>query len=152
MWKKPFFLASVVKEAVIYQQLDTPQSCCQREVAMADNSTIEAKICEPGGGGLWLPLGGDAEAIPLYLVALLYCFLGVAIIADVFMSAIEKVTSVKKQVMSKDGGGKKVTVKVWNDTVANLTLMALGSSAPEILWAVPAPQQAVVFTKSRVGG
>lgn len=24
-------------------------------------------------------------------------------------------------------------VRVWNDTVANLTLMALGSSAPEIL-------------------
>eukprot|EP00434_Breviolum_minutum_P007671 symbB.v1.2.006764.t1/scaffold369.1/size218568/2 len=31
---------------------------------------------------------------------------------------------------------KKVTVKVWNDTVANLTLMALGSSAPEILLSV----------------
>ena len=27
-------------------------------------------------------------------------------------------------------------VKVWNPTVANLTLMALGSSAPEILLAV----------------
>merc|ERR1719324_579174 len=29
-----------------------------------------------------------------------------------------------------------ITVKVWNDTVANLTLMALGSSAPEILLSV----------------
>ena len=27
--------------------------------------------------------------------------------------------------------------EVWNDTVANLTLMALGSSAPEILLSVP---------------
>ena len=49
---------------------------------------------------MWLPLGGDAEAawpselkIFLYLLGLFYCFLGVAIIADVFMSAIEKVTS-----------------------------------------------------------
>jgi len=106
------------------------------------NVTIEPKICEPGGSGLWLPLGGDAEAewpqglkICLYLLGLIYCFLGVAIIADVFMSAIEKVTSVKKQVMDKDLQ-KKVTVKVWNDTVANLTLMALGSSAPEILLSV----------------
>ena len=29
--------------------------------------------------------------------------------------------------------GKIKTVNVWNPTVANLTLMALGSSAPEIL-------------------
>ena len=29
-----------------------------------------------------------------------------------------------------------VTIQVWNETVANLTLMALGSSAPEILIAV----------------
>merc|ERR1719426_635321 len=31
---------------------------------------------------------------------------------------------------------RMMTVKVWNDTVANLTLMALGSSAPEILLSV----------------
>lgn len=106
------------------------------------NVTDEPKICEKGGSGLWLPLGGDAEAewpselkIVLYLLGLIYCFLGVAIIADVFMSAIEKVTSVKKQVMDKETQ-KKVTVKVWNDTVANLTLMALGSSAPEILLSI----------------
>lgn len=106
------------------------------------NVTDEPKICEKGGSGLWLPLGGDAEAewpselkIVLYLLGLIYCFLGVAIIADVFMSAIEKVTSVKKQVMDKETQ-KKVTVKVWNETVANLTLMALGSSAPEILLSI----------------
>lgn len=29
-----------------------------------------------------------------------------------------------------------VEIRVWNDTVANLTLMALGSSAPEILLAI----------------
>ena len=34
----------------------------------------------------------------LYLVALLYCFLGVAIIADIFMGAIEKITSKTKKV------------------------------------------------------
>merc|ERR1719469_1691875 len=46
------------------------------------------------------------------------------------MSAIEKITSTKKTVMV-DGHNR--TEEVWNSTVANLTLMALGSSAPEIL-------------------
>lgn len=106
---------------------------------MASNAT-DPLICEVGGSGLLLPLGGDGEQqwdrgmrTILYLVGLLWCFVGVSIIADVFMAAIETVTSKKKQVQV---GDKKVTVKVWNDTVANLTLMALGSSAPEILLSV----------------
>ena len=32
-----------------------------------------------------------------------------------------------------NGGQRHFTVNVWNPTIANLTLMALGSSAPEIL-------------------
>lgn len=31
---------------------------------------------------------------------------------------------------------EEVEVRIWNDTVANLTLMALGSSAPEILLSI----------------
>ena len=34
---------------------------------------------------------------------------------------------------NKDGEKKTVKVAVWNPTIANLSLMALGSSAPEIL-------------------
>jgi solute carrier family 8 (sodium/calcium exchanger) len=55
------------------------------------------------------------------------------------MESIEMITSQEKEVTVKDKTtGKKevVIVKVWNDTVANLTLMALGSSAPEILLSV----------------
>ncbi|EGB06591.1 hypothetical protein AURANDRAFT_28918, partial [Aureococcus anophagefferens] len=63
----------------------------------------------------------------LYLLGLLWFFLGVSIIADVFMAAIETITSKEKKVPGTD---------VWNATVANLTLMALGSSAPEILLSV----------------
>merc|ERR1719253_1110347 len=48
------------------------------------------------------------------------------------MNGIEKITSSKKRIVDKETG-KKMTVYVWNATVANLTLMALGSSAPEIL-------------------
>lgn len=61
-------------------------------------------------------------------------FLGVSIVADMFMNSIEEITSRSKQVTKKDG--RVITYKVWNPTVANLTLLALGSSAPEILLSV----------------
>ncbi|XP_018013270.1 sodium/calcium exchanger 3 isoform X2 [Hyalella azteca] len=72
----------------------------------------------------------------LYFIGLLYCFLGVSIIADIFMGAIEKITSKTKKVYLTQSGKDDpdvIEVRVWSDTVANLTLMALGSSAPEIL-------------------
>uniref|UniRef100_A0A672FBF0 Solute carrier family 8 member 1b n=1 Tax=Salarias fasciatus TaxID=181472 RepID=A0A672FBF0_SALFA len=63
---------------------------------------------------VWEPVNpsfGDKVArATVYFVALVYMFLGVSIIADRFMASIE--------------------------TVSNLTLMALGSSAPEILLSV----------------
>lgn len=52
------------------------------------------------------------------------------------LRSIEVITSSKRVVMQQDPYTKdfvKVKVPVWNPTVANLTLMALGSSAPEIL-------------------
>jgi len=66
-------------------------------------------------------------------------FYGVAIGADLFMEAIETITSQEVTTyVTIPGGGRRrpLTVKVWNATVANLTLMALGSSAPEILLSV----------------
>jgi len=75
----------------------------------------------------------------LYTMAILYIFLGIAIAADVFMLSIEMITSKKRLVLTYDYEQKKSIQKevyVWNETVANLTLMALGSSAPEILIAV----------------
>ena len=81
-------------------------------------------------------LGRVPEGI-IYLLLLLWTFFGVAIVADIFMTAIEQVTSqtyTVKQII--DGTTRRFRVKVWNDTVANLTLMALGSSAPEILLSV----------------
>ncbi len=49
------------------------------------------------------------------------------------------ITSQERKVTVKDkatGSRKVVKMKVWNKTVANLTLMSLGSSAPEILLSV----------------
>ncbi|EDO45642.1 predicted protein [Nematostella vectensis] len=75
----------------------------------------------------------------LYILGMLYLFLGIAIVADIFMSCIEVITSKKRKVTRYDhekGESVEIEVFVWNETVANLTLMALGSSAPEILLAV----------------
>ncbi|KAM4751023.1 sodium/calcium exchanger 1-like isoform 5-T5 [Anableps anableps] len=65
-------------------------------------------------------------------------FLGVSIIADRFMASIEVITSQERKITIKKPNGEKITttVRVWNETVSNLTLMALGSSAPEILLSV----------------
>ncbi|XP_026215089.1 sodium/calcium exchanger 1-like isoform X6 [Anabas testudineus] len=65
-------------------------------------------------------------------------FLGVSIIADRFMASIEVITSQERQITIKKPNGEKLTttVRIWNETVSNLTLMALGSSAPEILLSV----------------
>jgi len=100
------------------------------------------EICEVGGGGMWLPLFGDWEQglpnalrCPFYVLGLGWCFMGVAIVSDVFMGAIEVITSKKTRLWDAEHNRHK-TVAVWNPTVANLTLMALGSSAPEIMLSV----------------
>eukprot|EP00056_Hartaetosiga_gracilis_P019904 m.16557 g.16557 ORF g.16557 m.16557 type:complete len:266 (+) comp8022_c0_seq1:76-873(+) len=98
-------------------------------------------ICE-GGSGTFLPAFnkvGEANwpnglKVVLYLVGLLWTFSGIGIVTDVFMEAIEIITSDDKKVeVEKDGKMVNVLVKVWNPTIANLSLMALGSSAPEII-------------------
>ena len=55
------------------------------------------------------------------------------------MGAIEQITSTTYIVREEVPGSpnpKEYRVKLWNATIANLTLMALGSSAPEILLSV----------------
>ena len=72
------------------------------------------------------------------MLMLLWTFLGVAVFADLFMLAIERITSQEmvKRIELPNGRIRTLTTLTWNATVANLTLMALGSSAPEILLSV----------------
>uniref|UniRef100_A0A672FN15 Solute carrier family 8 member 2a n=1 Tax=Salarias fasciatus TaxID=181472 RepID=A0A672FN15_SALFA len=100
-------------------------------------------VCKPGILlPVWLPLnppvGEQAGRAVVYFLCLMYIFLGVSIIADRFMASIEVITSQEKEVtITKPNGETTVaTVRIWNETVSNLTLMALGSSAPEILLSV----------------
>ncbi|KAK9294392.1 hypothetical protein QLX08_010988 [Tetragonisca angustula] len=100
--------------------------------------------CEPG---LMVPVWKPEENLYLsdvifrgfvYFLLLLYLFIGVSIISDRFMAAIEVITSKEKELVVRRQGKEPqiVVVRVWNETVANLTLMALGSSAPEILLSI----------------
>ncbi|XP_054928437.1 sodium/calcium exchanger 3 isoform X2 [Dermacentor andersoni] len=120
-----------------------------------------SEVSDDGGGGgsgngtqgpqckdglilpVWMPQEnistGDVVARGLvYFLALAYMFIGISIIADRFMAAIEVITSKEKEVTIKKPNGETqtISVRVWNETVSNLTLMALGSSAPEILLSV----------------
>jgi len=76
----------------------------------------------------------DSIRAVIYGVGMIYFFFGVSIIADTFVASIEVVTSRRRKVERKPG--RTFTVRVWNDTVATLSLMALGSSAPEIALSV----------------
>lgn len=71
----------------------------------------------------------------VYFIALLYLFLGIAIGSDKLMYSIEMITSQRRKVNFRDVDGieQSATVAFWNPTIANLTLMAIGSAAPEIL-------------------
>lgn len=122
---------------------------------MADNTSY---VDHFKGSAMILPLFEASESqwnrygrAIAYLLGLSYMFLGVNIIADVFMAAIEVITSKTKQIKiatanangdnAEDSANQgphfdTIEVKIWNDTVSNLTLMALGSSAPEILLSI----------------
>ena len=93
----------------------------------------------PKWGSMSDPKGAKAARAFIYLISMSFFFLGISIISDRFMASIEIITSQEKEIKVKDratGTVKLVTVKIWNETVSNLTLMALGSSAPEILLSV----------------
>jgi len=121
---------------------DTEEDGEEGDAAADENTGIN---CDDG---LVIPLwpGTDQMSIGdrfgrglLYAVLMLWLFIGVAIVSDKFMESIEMITAQEKEVSVKDprtGKTQVIIVKVWNETVANLTLMALGSSAPEIMLSV----------------
>lgn len=95
-------------------------------------------------GGIILPilderLWPQKVRIVVYLFTLLYFLLGISVVSDVFMTAIDKIASHTKKVytkkdLSENGSSTSllsdepevIEVRIWNPTIANLTLMALG--------------------------
>ncbi|KAJ1637113.1 Sodium/calcium exchanger protein-domain-containing protein, partial [Pavlovales sp. CCMP2436] len=108
-----------------------------------DIGEIPSTICHGSEGGFFLPLFGNQFEMDLvhpwfrallYFLGLVYTFYGVSIISDIFVESIEVITSQEREVEITDPkSGKTRKHTVWNATVANLSLMALGTSAPEIL-------------------
>ncbi|GFO31494.1 sodium/calcium exchanger, partial [Plakobranchus ocellatus] len=108
---------------------------------MSCNSSFDIDTYKCSDKGLILPAINEytwsiGVRAALYMVGMLWCFLGIAIVSDTFMCGIEHITSKTRLISIPDpegGSTKSIEVKVWNDTVANLTLLAFGTSAPEIL-------------------
>ncbi|XP_076017930.1 sodium/calcium exchanger 1b [Genypterus blacodes] len=124
----------------------SPPPSLDGSVSAVSTNTTECSKPEKCTPGVVLPIwepqnpsfGDKVARATVYFVALVYMFLGVSIIADRFMASIEVITSQEKEITIKKPNGETTTttVRIWNETVSNLTLMALGSSAPEILLSV----------------
>ncbi|XP_029304981.1 LOW QUALITY PROTEIN: sodium/calcium exchanger 1b [Cottoperca gobio] len=123
-----------------------PEQSLGGSVSAVSTNKTECSKAEACSKGVVLPIwepqnpsiGDKVARATVYFVALVYMFLGVSIIADRFMASIEVITSQEKEITIKKPNGETTTttVRIWNETVSNLTLMALGSSAPEILLSV----------------
>ncbi|XP_038655061.1 sodium/calcium exchanger 1b isoform X1 [Scyliorhinus canicula] len=128
-------------------------TCAQRVEGSGEVASVEANTSTKQCSGsykcnegvilpIWYPqdpsVGDKVARAIVYFVAMIYMFLGVSIVADRFMSSIEVITSQEREITVKKPNGETTTttVRLWNETVSNLTLMALGSSAPEILLSV----------------
>uniref|UniRef100_A0A8C4QV16 Solute carrier family 8 member A1 n=1 Tax=Eptatretus burgeri TaxID=7764 RepID=A0A8C4QV16_EPTBU len=121
----------------------TPITAESSTVPANETTCKEASKCSRGIVlPVWYPdspsLGNKILRAVVYFIALMYTFIGVSIVADRFMASIEVITSKEKVVVIKKSNGETITtsVPIWNETVSNLTLMALGSSAPEILLSI----------------
>nr|XP_020478573.1 sodium/calcium exchanger 3 isoform X1 [Monopterus albus] len=132
-------LVSVAVAFLCSEARTTPSPLLSHSNATCEgNSKCYAGIILP----IWYPedpsMGDKIARVIVYFVALIYMFLGVSIIADRFMAAIEVITSQEKEIVIKRPNGETTTttIRVWNETVSNLTLMALGSSTPEIMLSV----------------
>ena len=134
-------------EAAVAEKVVNTMDDCLANLAndLNPDGTPQGVNC---GDGLLIPIwrpytkltGGDRFGRGLlYILLMVYLFIGVGIVSDRFMESIEMITAQEKEVSIKDpktGKSQVIIVKVWNETVANLSLMALGSSAPEILLSV----------------
>ncbi|XP_045071988.1 sodium/calcium exchanger 1-like isoform X2 [Coregonus clupeaformis] len=144
------FVAVVAILFLKFQHVTAMSSDVDLDQIVSPTASSNVTVCTTAGTacekGVILPVwepqnpsfGDKVARATVYFVALVYMFLGVSIIADRFMASIEVITSQEKEITIKRPNGETTTttVRIWNETVSNLTLMALGSSAPEILLSV----------------
>jgi len=100
-----------------------------------DEYTNKEKFCHSFFFFTGLSLLSDVALGICLLLFLFWLFLGISILSDVLMDSIEMITSKSVLINIPDSDGNMIQVEkiFWNPTIANLTLMALGTSAPEII-------------------
>merc|ERR1719402_1602819 len=99
---------------------------CGKMVEPKESSGMEGVNCKDGP---LIPIWPHHENMSagdrlgrglLYIILMVYLFLGVAIVSDKFMESIEMITAQEKEVSVKDprtGKTQVIVVKVWNETV-----------------------------------
>eukprot|EP00347_Sterkiella_histriomuscorum_P010084 403338741 len=78
----------------------------------------------------------DSVLAFVYIVIIAYVYIGVYLAMDVLLEAINHITSRQEIIKQMNPQTKKTQekkVKIWNPAIANLTMMVLGSCAPEII-------------------
>lgn len=78
---------------------------------------------------------GDGFRAFLYFLALAYCFIGLSAITARFFKSMEHVVQQTRMVMEVDPIDNTKKVKheyIWNYTIADITLLAFGTSFPQI--------------------
>ena len=120
------------KEYSLYRKIEGASGYIEEYTNKESFCTTDLPIIVPG-----TELLNDTFMGIVYTLVLFWFFLGIAIVADIFMESIEQITSKSDFIVIQDSDGQDVTIEqmFWNPTIANLTLMALGSSAPEIILA-----------------
>lgn len=78
---------------------------------------------------------GDGFRTFFYFLALAYCFIGLSAITERFFRSMEHVVQQTRTVVEIDPRNNTQRVrheKVWNYTIADITLLAFGTSFPQI--------------------
>ncbi|KAK4750369.1 hypothetical protein SAY87_027818 [Trapa incisa] len=75
----------------------------------------------------------------LYFIGLAYCFIGLSAITCRFFRSMENVAKQTRKVVERDPNTNLESIryeKVWNYTIADITLLAFGTSFPQISLAI----------------
>lgn len=78
---------------------------------------------------------GNSVRILLYFLGLAYCFIGLSAITSRFFQSMENVVKHSREVVVIDPVTKAEVIKhekVWNYTIADISLLAFGTSFPQI--------------------
>lgn len=109
-------------------------------MVFSSSDPLGPTICK-GGKGLFFPLSDDEQywapwlRTVIYLGAMAYIFLAVNVVSDRFTGGIMRITC--KRIRYWDRRHFRfATKKRWNQTLANITLLGLASSTPEILLSI----------------